>query len=1203
MKIKRLEVIGFKSFCDRAVLQFNEPITGVVGPNGCGKSNIVDAIRWCMGEQSAKHLRGKAMEDVIFAGSESRGPVGMCEVTLVFENDGRVPIEYLAYSEIAVTRKLYRDGTSEYFLNKTPCRLRDVTELFMGTGVGAKAYSIIEQGRVGMIVSSKAEDRRFLIEEAAGITKYKIKKKAAEKKMADTRQNLLRVSDVVAEIEKQLGSLRRQAQKAERYREYKAELRILELRFASQRWLGCLCEERVGGEALTAAHAERDAAEAQLSAREAEIEAIRLKAAEQEERLSRMQEGLYELDNRIRLAEAQNEHEGRQVTSAVSRAEQEASQIDMVERQAAEDATELERARVELAQLDASTLGQREELAAREERLRECKAAQQAVEGRTSGIRGEVAGCKADIARAEQEERAAARRRDELALRAERIVEEESRHRHRSEELRVEIGILRDRLEHLRKAKLDLLQEKKNSEARMVELKSQIAHDTTEFEKWSKELMERRSRRASLQEIQARYEGFERGTRAIMQDKTDRWGIRGLFADVVSAPPELESALEAALGHRLGAVLVESQEVGLDAIDHLRTKSAGRASFIPMNRFPVVEPSSKPEEAPRAAPEGTRGRLVDLIQVDAEYRPMVEKLLGEVLVVDELLAALDLWRSIPSALRKTYVTLGGELVDANGVVVGGSDVEGAGVLQQKREIRQLEEQLTTLEARHGELQLQLNANRGELQVLQKTLESLQKSTHEGEIQTLSLEKDLQRSVEEQTRIDQRLQVTGAERTELEEKNREAARETEEAQLTLRGARDRLVSLEDQISALGRESVAALDGTERAQEAVTRFRVEVAQTEEKRAGLRRTADRLEADGAEKRARAIRLRESVAEAMRTIQELRATMSARKEELISLVEERGRAAEVLQVGRNQYEEERNHLLEALAQQKGLRGALDRVNGEVVRLEMKLHELTTARQHLEQTIAERYRVELSAQVSDHHLAPLCGKVEEARTKELRDLIEHMGEINLHAVEEYKELEKRYLFLTGQKGDLEQALAQLEEAIDRINKTSRKRFREVFDLVNQKFQEIFPRCFRGGQARLVLTDEENLLESGIEIIAQPPGKKNATVELLSGGEKAMTAVALIFAIFLIKPSPFCLLDEVDAPLDEANVGRFNELIRELTDRSQFIVITHNKRTMQIADTLYGVTMEEPGISKLVSVNLSMIGKDSPGEKRSRAAA
>jgi chromosome segregation protein len=397
-------------------------------------------------------------------------------------------------------------------------------------------------------------------------------------------------------------------------------------------------------------------------------------------------------------------------------------------------------------------------------------------------------------------------------------------------------------------------------------------------------------------------------------------------------------------------------------------------------------------------------------------------------------------------------------------------------------------------------------------------------------------------------------------------------------------------------------VRLIDLVEKAQEALTILKMEVASANEKRAGLESGIARLTAESADRAARRERLDRTITDGRTRATELRGVAEARRTELLALAEDRSRRGEEMTIARGKYEAERAQLGELEAALKTMRHALDGLLHQATQLEMKLHDLASARQHLEETIGERYRIEIKTVVHDHHLRPPVGDEETERAKELKDLIDRMGEINLHAIEEYNELEARYTFLTGQKGDLEKALAQLEEAIERINKTSKKRFREVFDLVNAKFQEIFPRCFRGGTARLVLTDEENLLDSGIEIIAQPPGKKNTTVEVLSGGEKAMTAVALIFAIFLIKPSPFCLLDEVDAPLDEANVGRFNDLIRELTDRSQFIVITHNKRTMQIADTLYGVTMEEPGISKLVSVNLGKIGKDAPSDRAVKAA-
>jgi chromosome segregation protein len=1194
MRIKRLEVQGFKSFCDRSVLTFNQPITGVVGPNGCGKSNIVDAIRWCMGEQSAKHLRGKSMDDVIFAGSDSRGPLGMCEVTLVFENDGRVPAEYLAYSEIAVTRKLYRDGTSEYYLNKTPCRLRDITEFFLGTGIGAKAYSIIEQGRVGMIVTSKAEDRRSLIEEAAGISKYKIKKKAAEKKMDSTRQNLLRVSDVVAEIEKQLGSLRRQAQKAERYKQYKAELRDIELWTASQKWLGLVAEERVAAEAQAASEDSREATHVKLTAREADIESARLSLASEAEELGERQQLLYELDNRIKLGEAEADHATREASSLEERAFEARDEIERLMAQADADAAELTRLQDELAAATGLVGGQGDVLVEREEALRRVKEELAVLQSRVESARAEVTACKSAIVAHEGTERASSRRRDELHTRILRLGEDEARHTQRRGELEHNVAKNARELEGLKQLKLDLADQKQRTDARVAELKVTLNDSSKALDALTHDLNKRRSRRSSLDELHAKYEGFARGTRAVMQHKETRWGIRDLFADAVEAPAELDAAVEAVLGERMGAVLVESQEVGVDVITQLKEKSEGRATFIPINRFvDDVAPAFEPGE-------GVRGRFLEFVKFGEDYQGVAEKLFGDVLLVEDLLIALDRWRA---GDHRTYVTLDGEVVDRDGVVTGGSqDSAKAGILAQKREIRELDGIISELESKHTDQSFQQQQLKNELQTLQKALETMQKEAHEGAMQILTLEKDLTRDREELQRLVARLNQLGDETIELEDQRDEAAREAETAKTSLGAAKEKLVALEDSLSSLGHASLELYEQLEAAQEAVTRLKVEVGQAQEKKSSLEKQLFRLTADGDEKRARRVRLEENIRVGEARATELRQKVATTKHELLGLAEERSRAAEELQMARTTHDEHRGALSGSEGELKSIRGELNAHAAEVTRLEVKRHDLTAARSHLEEAIGERYRVELWTQVHDHHLRPLAGDVEDKRARELRDLIDRMGEINLNAIEEYNELETRFTFLTAQKLDLEKALGQLEEAIAKINKTSKKRFREVFDLVNQKFQEVFPRCFKGGQARLVLTDEENLLESGIEIIAQPPGKKNTTVEVLSGGEKAMTAVALIFAIFLIKPSPFCLLDEVDAPLDEANVGRYNDLIREMTDRSQFIVITHNKRTMQIVDTLYGVTMEEPGISKLVSVNLSSMGKE-PVKRRAGLAA
>jgi chromosome segregation protein len=1158
------------------VLQFDDPITAVVGPNGCGKSNIVDAIRWCMGEQSAKHLRGKAMDDVIFAGADGRGASGMCEVSLTFENDGRVPIEYLAYSEITVTRKLFRDGTSEYWINKTPCRLRDVTDFFLGTGAGAKAYSIIEQGRVGMIVTSKPEDRRFLIEEAAGITKYKVKKKAAEKKMESTRQNLLRVSDVIAEIEKQLGSLRRQAQKAERYKQYKAELRDIDLWSASQRWLGLFAEARVAGEALAEVARARDARQAELETREAEIEAARLRAAEEERALASLQERLYELDNRIRLGEAEAEHRDKEAQELERQAEAQLAEAGELERRLAEGALEIERLEGERARAAEQAAGEEALLVEAEAAWRAAREELQAVQRELDGAQGEIGHAQADIARAEQQGHSLGKRIDDLALRGARVREEQGRMGARQAELSAEAQALEGALSALKQSELDLHERRASHELRLELLREQVAQGEGEMEVLRGDLHRKKSRHHSLHEICERYEGFDRGTRAIMKQREERWGIRGLVADFVEAESQFEVAVEAALGRHLGSVVVASHEVGVDGIEQLKARREGRASFIPLGA------RCEGGEA-RALPEGAR-RLVDLVRVGEEQAPVARALLGESLVVDDLVQAIDLWRA---GERRPLVTLEGEVVEPSGAVSGGSPDAGAGVLHQKRELRELEVEVQALQARHDELAERLGAQKTEKRELEILLDALRKDSHQGEMAILTHQKDLARHGDELQRIAQRCGSLEREAEELSGQRSEAEREAEATRAELAASRERLQGAEERREERGRAAVALYERVEAAQARVTERKVALVQAQEQRTAFGRQLERACAERDERAERRARLLEQRGEGCARAGSLRGQSAEEREVLARLAEEsRARAAE-LSEGRSGYEQRRGELLHNEGELKAERAALDELRERVSGLERKLAEVAMNRAHLEEQLEERYRLRVVDQLHDHHLRPPVTEVEESRSRELRDLIERMGEINLTAIEEYQALEARYTFLTTQRADLESALGQLEEAIAQINRTSKKRFEEVFELVNARFQEVFPRLFRGGRAHLTLTNPGDVLESGIEIFAQPPGKKNVTVELLSGGEKALTAVSLIFAIFLIKPSPFCLLDEVDAPLDEANVGRFNDLVRAMTDRSQFIVITHNKRTMEIADTLYGITMEEPGCSKLVSVNLT----------------
>jgi chromosome segregation protein len=1331
MRIKRVEIIGFKSFCDRAVVQIGESITGVVGPNGCGKSNIVDAIRWCMGEQSAKHLRGKAMEDVIFGGSESRGPAPMAEVSLTFDDvgfshetlemarhsdeasteqalEGLVPegpeddladagdgldaadaaadaalaaappapegtwvdadgnsiaspteevaqlledqppaFDFAHYTEVTITRRLYRDGVSQYFINKSACRLRDITDFFLGTGVGTKAYAIIEQGRIGQIVSSRPQDRRAIIEEAAGITKFKAKKKAAERKLDQTRQNLMRVSDIVAELDKRMGTLRRQAQKAERYRKYKSEVKDIELWKAAHRWLELAGESQLVGGRLGEARGELDEARGAWTVKDAHLMTERGELATEERRLVALQEQVYELENRIRLGDSKIGFERREAEDLDLRITGAQTEIAEIAGQRERGAAELAARTAELEALEADVERESAEVATREAATGEAKQMLANAQGMLDEARIELASRRTEIATSDAQLEALARRRDEASRRLERVVNETDQHTTRVKELDREGRRVNDALAELRQTRFDLGSQNEGFEARREVLAHEVARGESEVETLRTELHRRKSRLVSLEEIQERYEGFARGTRAVMQQAdsiSDTESIRGVVADVVRAPELLEVAVEAALGDRLGGVLVSEPEVGLAAIGFLKQGGGGRSAFVPMAvrgqlQAAAGEPVARPFEGeggaaswispawdPAGAPsgghrggtiefedrsqlvtamagvretqgvelggEGVLGRMADLVAFAEGYEQVGKRLLGSTVVVEDLRRALDLYgRGVTDRL----VTLDGDIVDGDGVVAGGSrDAQGAGVLAQKREIRDLHEIVGRLEHDLSDATTRLVTARTELKQVMKAIEGLKTQVHEGEIAIMGHEKDETRVRTDLERHRDRLGQLGTEQLELEERlqaigNDEAAN------------RDRRSHAEQRIGELERTQLELLsevtthrDRLEELAQILTEVRIRAAQLTAQRAAAEAATLRLQRTDGELATRTQRLATEIEDAARRGASLREGCDQLGAELASVRQDRDDGARMLEEGRAVYQTRWNALTEVELAARELRTRADRLATEVGQLELRNGQIAMNRKVVEDHIAERYQLEVSAILHEYHLRAVIGDVEEARLTELRELIERMGtDINLTAIEEYAEVSQRFEFLSAQRNDLERAVDQLQRAIDKINRTSRKLFKDTFNAVNATFKEVFPRLFRGGQAALSLAggDDVDLLEAGVDIMAQPPGKKNSTVEQLSGGEKALTAVALVFSIFLIKPSPFCILDEVDAPLDEANVDRYNELVREMTDRSQFIVITHNKRTMESADNLYGVTMQEPGVSKLVSVNLNKLGR------------
>src|SRR5512138_1796942 len=1192
MRIRRLDITGFKSFMDRTVIAFDEGVTGVVGPNGCGKSNVADAIRWVLGEQSARQLRGRSMEDVIFNGSESKAPLSMAEVLLTFENDrlSEVPAAYQGFGEITVGRRLFRTGESEYLVNGVQARLLDVNDIFFGSGVGRTAYSIIEQGRIGQIVSARPEDRRAIVEEAAGITKYKKRREAAERKLEATQQNLLRVADLVQEIGKQLESLNRQARKADRYKKLKAQIRELELRAAAVRYLEIVATRRAAEER----GAELRASEVEVQARLAEIEAAleqdRARAAESEVRLGTLSSREHELESALRVSEVSAEAAARELEQIAERTRAQAAEVEGLKDQA--EALGRERDALLSQRDELSTLVSTDEgrLGDAEASLRDAAREQGALQDEADRARA-AAGAAASEAAAHTSQLAQVERQrqdahgrlrknrgeaEDLAARAAQLDGSRSRHVEKLGQTRQ----LKLRLDEQRGAQEDLLERTRaefiQNEAKLITLRE--------------ELSDKRARLQSLVEVLRNYEGYGRGVRSLMTragqgDARDR-GIFGLVADVVSAPAEYEAAVEAVLGERLQYVIVESHAQGVEAIDYLKSAAEGRASLIPLAR--LRGEGAPPEGAPpEVLHPGIVAAALDVVRYEPSYEKVVRFLLGDALIVRDLPAALEIWQE--QGGKRTLVTLDGEVLDPYGVVTGGPlEGEGHGSLQRRREVQELEEIVRAFEAEFALAQERHRTLQARLLQLEAALKSLDKDGHEKDLALRDQEKDLARLGEELERVAERMGQLEGERAQLEEGLSGLSREEEEQRVGAATAEAEQSRVEERT----RELMGRLDALRQRGEQLTaeqlNLKVKVAADAERREAIGTSLRRVDDARREVDERRGRLFATLSEQNARASELRGRVEGSRLDLGRLESDLAQVREALAEARAGHEQVAITNRSRDAEIRDLRRRAEETAQAASEASLTGREHALALAHLDEQTRERCQVELKFEVARFHLERPPGDAERERLEELKGQAERMGAINLTAIEEYDDLARRHAFLGEQKADLERSLVDLKSAIVKINRASRERFRETFDKVNEKFQQVFPRLFNGGRAGLVLTqDDGGDGEAGVEIFSQPPGKKLQSVNLLSGGEKALTAVALIFAIFLIKPTPFCLLDEVDAPLDDANVGRYNDLVKEMSKASQFILITHNKRTMEMVDTLYGVTMEEPGVSKLVSVRLS----------------
>jgi chromosome segregation protein len=1150
---------------------------------------VVDAIRWVLGEQSPKHLRGESMEDVIFNGNERMAPTGMAQVSLTLENVPKehppsaldldvstIPAQFRDLSEIMVTRRYFRSGESEYFINKTPCRLKDITEIFLGTGVGTKAYAIIEQGRVEQLINAKPEDRRLFIEEAAGTTLYRSRKLAAERKMERTRENLLRVNDVLREIERQIQYLHRMAKKAEQYRALQEEIRRLDLDLCAAQWRRLTAAVAELEAELACAREQERKALGELSRLEHERPRKLAAQVRAEEELARQRETAAVLESECRSVRQRIDLLGQEVSERerrVARLRAQASALADQHTQARHALQQQEREwsecghmlvfdEGELARIEAELMVARATVAAANVELDTLKTG-------LVGVATREAECRNDLA-------AQTRRRDDARRRLQKLAEEEADARQQLAAVdgdvtsrRVDIAALREQLRSAQGQREQGAERVRAlaEERRGWEREVSAAHDL---------VLQLRSRSDSLRELQRNYEGYERGVRSILLDAQPDSGVLGVVADVIGVPQQYERAVAAALGSRLQYVIVRKEDDGVGAVTTLRDRDSGRGSFIPLSPRPVHMNGNG-----AASHNGKTQRLLDVVRVEEPYRQVAETLLSEVVLVPDLNAGLALWRQ--NGVHVTMVTPQGDVIDATGVITGGSErpIEEE-IVSRRRLLEELTASGAAAASRLARAQAEARRLGSEMNQEETTLKRIDQNTHALTLQMVTAEKDLERLEAERPRWLDRLEVVRFESTTVISEEQESDVELGRIGEALSASTAERESLEGLLRARREHAAAAAVRAAELGDNVTSMKVCVAERRQRHEAAASATGRFTAQIEELSSRlaagAAELEETEAERAGlqvALYQAEAQRAAREAQRQDIEAQTAHARATL-----------DSVTQAVVAHDGAAGALrEQLDGWRARCsqyEVALAEKRLSVGHLAQSVREKYGTEIMDCEPGEHTEE--EEIALERLSGLREKLLRMGEVSVGAIDELRELEDRARFLGAQKEDLERSLGDLERTIQRLNRASRTRFAETFAAVNEQFQSVLPRLFRGGEARLVLTDEHNLLESGVEIVVRPPGKRLDTVTLLSGGEKALVAVSLIFSLFLTNPTPFCFLDEIDAPLDDANIGRFTSLLRDMSEHSQFVVITHNKRTMQAANMLYGVTMEEPGVSKVISV-------------------
>jgi len=1183
MRLKRLEISGFKSFRDRVIFEFMPGITAIVGPNGCGKSNVVDALRWVMGEQHVRYIRGKKIDDVIFHGSEEASPVSLAEVHLILARgeDQSFPEPYDNFEEITISRKHFRDGESEYFINKIPCRLLDIREFFLGTGVGARTYSIVEQNSIGQLIEAKPEDRRLFMEEAAGISKYKARKESAAKKIESTKQNLARLNDIIREVKGQLNSLSRQAKRAEEFRALKNALKEGEITITVHSYRELKSEGEKRQALMEALNREITETSSYLTASEAQISHLKEKIAEEEAQFLHLQEELYQLKNDIRLQEQEIEHLQAKLRDTRSWIAQNHHYVEETKSRLGEMEKKEREITFRLHTSEHSLEEKKSALKDLEGALLQIRAEEAQSQAEMERVRAQYVNLAAEKARLKNEEHAIERMLETIG----RQKEKDQRELARQHDLYGEVGqklkemegALAREEEEFTTLEGEIEEAKKEEEGLRERLKT-LDHEITSL----KEALSGKSTRLkSLQEFHEGYAWCKGTTQAIMTStKNTLQGLVALVADCLSVQAGYERAVESVLGEKLEYVVVRSMEDGLEAINYLKEAALGRGHFVPLELRPEGNGRSE-KNLPREMDP-----LLKHVSAPTDFAPLVNLLLGDTFVVADLKEAVNFWSQ--NGFRGTLVTFEGDVVSPGGILSGGShgDKERS-LFKDKREMSELAQEIEKLSHFLKERQAARDEVSLTLQTCQEKVRKLTLRHHQVELQLNGRKKDREKITGEQQRIEQTIKTLKYNiKIKLQEE-----KELQEKQLSVKQEFLSLSAQEGAISqnleALQRKANMLKLHREKLEEEITHGRIDLASLEEKRQAMLREKARLAEEAKSLTLNEEKLSREIKKAEGEIEKLEGELSKLKENVVTLYAALKNKEETLSQKKGQKEE----LVASLQQwEENLRAA----NKKWGELKSQHRDLEEERRNihyqldaLEHTINERYGVSLSRMSLEFPLTqPEEIKAWEEKVQTTRAALENFGEVNLLAIDEYSALKERYDFLMTQAADLNQSIQSLQRTIAKINRLSKERFAQTFSAVNASFQKLFNRIFPGGRGELILLDESNLLETGIDIEIQMPGKRKQHISLLSGGEKAMVALSFILAFVLYRPTPFLVLDEVDAALDDSNIHLFATLIKDISSSSQVIMITHNKISMEAAHYLYGITMEKKGISKVISVSL-----------------